>query len=103
MRHRLPGLLVGLAASLRSMPTACCEDSHILIRRSEQWSQAEGWAAGKEIIQGGGIDFGLRITDYGLRITDYGLRITDYGLWIMDYGLWIMDYGLWIMDWKRAI
>ena len=27
MRHRLPGRLVGLAASLRSMPTACCEDS----------------------------------------------------------------------------
>jgi hypothetical protein len=25
MRHRLPGRLVGLAASLRSMPTACRE------------------------------------------------------------------------------
>jgi hypothetical protein len=32
MRHRLPGHLVGLAASLRSMPTACYEDFEALIR-----------------------------------------------------------------------
>ena len=37
IRHRLPGHLVGLAASLRSMPTAVSEDSHIPIRRSGQF------------------------------------------------------------------
>jgi len=37
MRHRLPGHSVGLAASLRSMPTASCEDSYVPIRRSEHF------------------------------------------------------------------
>ena len=32
MRHRLPGHLVGLAASLRSMPTAVSGDYQVLIR-----------------------------------------------------------------------
>jgi 6-phosphofructokinase 1 len=32
MRHRLPDRLVGLAASLRSMPTALCEDFDVLVR-----------------------------------------------------------------------
>ena len=36
MRHRLPGLSVGLAASLRSMPTACYESSEVPIRLREQ-------------------------------------------------------------------
>jgi hypothetical protein len=42
IHHRLPGLSVGLAASLRSMPTACWENSYIVIRRlSDSWTQSE--------------------------------------------------------------
>ena len=37
MRHRLPARLVGLAASLRSMPTAVREDYQVPIRRSEHF------------------------------------------------------------------
>jgi hypothetical protein len=38
MRHRLPGLWVGLAASLRSMPTALCR---ILKSSSAEWTLEE--------------------------------------------------------------
>jgi hypothetical protein len=43
MRHRLPGLSVGLAASLRSMPTACYEDYQVPIRLSGRVEMRRKW------------------------------------------------------------
>jgi hypothetical protein len=42
MRHRLPGLSVGLAASLRSMPTAVREVLKAPSTGADRWSQREG-------------------------------------------------------------
>lgn len=40
MRHRLPGLLVGLAASLRSMPTAVNVGSKATSAGANSWMES---------------------------------------------------------------
>lgn len=50
MRHRLPGRLVGLAASLRSMPTASCEVSRSPSTKVDKRIPCHGSLGGKQIM-----------------------------------------------------